>query len=88
MSSSATDSGRVPRGAASIRGAGQSPSIRQFEAKVARLEKEPTTAHTILEVQGNAPRPPRPSCPERNSGEFLRKVAGLLGFSLNDGKDC
>ena len=38
------------------------------EAKVARLEKELATAHTILEVQG--------------------KVAGLLGFSLNDGNDC
>ena len=41
--------------------------LRQLEAKVARLEKELTTAHTILEVQ---------------------EVAGLLGFSLNDGKDC
>ena len=45
-----------------------SPKVRQLEAKVARLEKELATAHTILEVQG--------------------KVAGLLGFSLNDGKDC
>ena len=44
------------------------PKVRQLEAKVARLEKELATAHTILEVQG--------------------KVAGLLGFSLNDGKDC
>ena len=45
-----------------------SSKVRQLEAKVARLEKELATAHTILEVQG--------------------KVAGLLGFSLNDGKDC
>ena len=45
-----------------------SPKVRQLEAKVARLEKELATAHTILEVQG--------------------KVAGLLGFSLNDGNDC
>ena len=42
--------------------------VRALEAKVARLEKELHTAHTILDVQG--------------------KVAGLLGFSLNDGKDC
>ena len=44
------------------------PKVRQLEAKVARLEKELATAHTILEVQG--------------------KVAGLLGFRLNDGNDC
>ena len=42
--------------------------VRALEAKVARLEKELRTAHTILDVQG--------------------KVAGLLGFSLKDGKDC
>ncbi|MEA3276259.1 MAG: transposase [Pseudomonadota bacterium] len=42
--------------------------VRELEAKVARLEKELHTAHTILDVQG--------------------KVAGLLGFSLKDGKDC
>ena len=42
--------------------------VREFEAKVVRLEKDLHTAHTILEVQG--------------------KVAGLLGFSLEDGKDC
>ena len=42
--------------------------VRALEAKVARLEKELRTAHTILDVQG--------------------KVAGLLGFSLDDGKDC
>ena len=42
--------------------------VRELEAKVARLEKELRTAHTILDVQG--------------------KVAGLLGFNLNDGKDC
>ena len=41
---------------------------RKLEAKVARLEKELHTAHTILDVQG--------------------KVAGLLGFSLEHGKDC
>ena len=39
----------------------------KLEAKVARLEKELHTAHTILDVQG---------------------VAGLLGFSLEHGKDC
>ena len=44
-----------------------SPKVRQLEAKVARLEKELATAHTILEVQGNVPRPPRPSCNKRNS---------------------
>ena len=51
--------------------AGSNPlnaKVRQLEAKVARLEKELATAHTILDVQG--------------------KVAGLLGFSLTDGKDC
>ena len=42
--------------------------VRELEEKVARLEKELHTAHTILDVQG--------------------KVAGLLGFSLKDGKDC
>ena len=88
--------------------------VRELEAKVARLEKELHTAHTILEVQGNASRPPRPSCTGRNSSagvdfrtavgsdrplsrlfskrwrprEFLRKVAGLLGFNLSDAKDC
>ena len=45
-----------------------SPKVRQLEAKVARLEKELATAHTILDVQS--------------------KISGLLGFSLNDGKDC
>ena len=45
-----------------------SAKVRELEGKVARLEKELHTAHTILEVQG--------------------KVAGLLGFSLEDGKDC
>ena len=29
-----------------------SPKVRQLEAKVARLEKELATAHTILDVQG------------------------------------
>jgi transposase len=42
--------------------------VRELETKVARLEKELHTAHTILDVQG--------------------KIAGLLGFSLKDGKDC
>ena len=42
--------------------------VRELEAKVARLEKDLHTAHTILDVQ--------------------EKVAGLLGFSLEDGKDC
>ena len=44
------------------------PKVRELEAKIARLEKDLHTAHTILDVQG--------------------KVAGLLGFSLEDGKDC
>ena len=45
-----------------------SPKVLELEAKVARLEKELHTAHTILDIQ--------------------EKVAGLLGFSLKDGKDC
>ena len=44
-----------------------SAKVRELEGKVARLEKELHTAHTILDVQ---------------------EVAGLLGFSLEDGKDC
>jgi transposase-like protein len=44
------------------------PKVHELEAKVARLEKDLHTAHTILDVQG--------------------KVAGLLGFSLENGKDC
>ena len=44
------------------------PKVRELEVKVARLEKDLHTAHTILDVQ--------------------EKVAGLLGFSLEDGKDC
>ena len=56
------------RGAKSAESNPVSPKVRQLEAKVARLEKELATAHTILEVQG--------------------KVAGLPGFSLNDGNDC
>ena len=56
------------RGAKPVESNPLTPKVRQLEAKVARLEKELATAHTILEVQG--------------------KVAGLLGFSLNDGKDC
>ena len=49
---------------------GKPPSakVHELETKVARLEKELHTAHTILDVQG--------------------KVAGLLGFSLEHGKDC
>ena len=46
----------------------RAPKVRELEAKVARLEKDLHTAHTILDVQ--------------------EKVAGLLGFSLEDGKDC
>ena len=42
--------------------------VRALEAQVARLEHELHTAHTILDVQGNDPRPPRPTCTERNSG--------------------
>ena len=42
--------------------------LRALEAQVARLEHELHTAHTILDVQGNDPRPPRPTCTERNSG--------------------
>ena len=41
---------------------------RALEAQVARLEHELHTAHTILDVQGNGPRPKRPSWRERNSG--------------------
>ena len=41
--------------------------VRALEAQVARLEHELHTAHTILDVQGNATRPPRPSCTGRNS---------------------
>ncbi len=41
--------------------------VRALEAQVARLEHELHTAHTILDVQGNAPRPPRPSWCDRNS---------------------
>ena len=44
------------------------PKVRELEAKIARLEKDLHTAHTILDVQ--------------------EKVAGLLGFSLEDGKNC
>ena len=65
-----------------------SPKVGQLEAKVARLEKELATAHTILEVQGNVPRPPRPSCSERNSearvdyrpagGSDRRLIGGFL----------
>ena len=32
-----------------------SPKVRQLEAKVARLEKELATAHTILDAQGKYP---------------------------------
>jgi transposase len=56
------------RGAKPAPGNPLDAKVRALEAKVARLEKELHTAHTILDVQG--------------------KVAGLLGFSLNDGKDC
>ena len=56
------------RGAKPKEGNPLEPKVRELEAKVARLEKDLHTAHTILDVQG--------------------KVAGLLGFSLKDGKDC
>ena len=62
--------------------------VRALEAQVARLEHELHTAHTILDVQGNAPRPPRPSCSERNSearvdyrpagGSDRRLIGGFL----------
>ena len=45
--------------------------VRELEAKVARLEKDLEKAHTILEVQGNVPRPARPSWSKRNSGAGL-----------------
>ena len=55
-----------------------SAKVHELEAKVARLEKELHTAHTILDVQGNAPRPPRPSCTGRNSsaGVDFRTAVG------------
>ena len=55
-----------------------SAKVRQLERKVARLEKELATAHTILEVQGNASRPPRPSCTGRNTsaGVHFRAAVG------------
>ena len=62
--------------------------VRALEAQVARLEHELHTAHTILAVQGNAPRPPRPSWCERNSearvdyrpagGSGRRLIGGFL----------
>jgi len=55
------------RGAKPKEGNPLEPKVRELEAKVARLEKDLHTAHTILDVQG--------------------KVAGLLGFSLKDGKN-
>ena len=55
------------RGAKPQEGNPLEPKVRELEAKVARLEKDLHTAHTILDVQG--------------------KVAGLLGFSLKDGKN-
>ena len=60
-----------------------SAKVRELEAKVVRLEKELHTAHTILEVQGNAPRPPRPSCSERNSEARVdyRPAGGSEGVS-------
>ena len=44
-----------------------SGTVRELEAKVARLERELDQARTIMDVQ--------------------EKVAGLLGFRLEDGKD-
>ena len=55
------------RGAKPQEGNPLEPKVRELEAKVACLEKDLHTAHTILDVQG--------------------KVAGLLGFSLKDGKN-
>jgi len=54
------------RGAKSAESNPLSSKVRQLKVKVARLEKEIATAHTVLDVQG--------------------KVAGLLGFRLNDAK--
>ena len=63
-----------------------SPKIRQLEAKVTRLEKELATAHTIIDVQGNAPRPPRPSWCERNSEARVDyRLAGGSGRRLIGG---
>ena len=45
-----------------------SAKVHELETKVVRLEKQLHTAHTILDVQGNGPRPKRPSWRERNSG--------------------
>ena len=66
------------RGAKPVEPNPLSAKVRQLETKVARLEKELATAHTILEVQGNASRPPRPSCTGRNSsaGVDFRTAVG------------
>ena len=40
------------RGAKPVESNPLSPKVRQLEAKVARLEKELATAHTIIDVQG------------------------------------
>ena len=65
--SSLKGAGAEKRGAKPAESNPLSGKVRQLEAKVAGLEKELATAHTILDVQGNAPRPPRPSWCERNS---------------------
>ena len=63
-----------------------SGKVRQLEAKVTRLEKELATAHTIIDVQGNAPRPPRPSWCERNSEARVDyRLAGGSGRRLIGG---
>ena len=60
--------------------------VRALEAQVARLEHELHTAHTILDVQGNAPRPPRPSWCERNSEARVDyRLAGGSGRRLIGG---
>ena len=60
--------------------------VRALEAQVARLEHELHTAHTILAVQGNAPRPPRPSWCERNSEARVDyRLAGGSGRRLIGG---
>lgn len=76
------------RGAKPARGNPLDAKVRELEATVTRLEKELRTAHTILEVQGNDPRPARPSWRERNSrarvdyrraeGSDRQLVGGLL----------
>ena len=44
------------------------PRVHELKVEVTRLEKQLHKAHTIMDVQGNGPRPTRPSWRERNSG--------------------